>query len=41
MKDETLKYLYDIQDAVRAIIRFVEGKSFDDYTEDELIRSGV
>ena len=41
MKDETSKYLYDIRDAVLAITRFVKGMTFDVYTEDELIRSGV
>ena len=41
MKDETLKYLHDIREAVLAIIQFVEGKTFEAYTGDELIRSGV
>ena len=41
MKDEILKYLYDIREAASAIVRFVEGKTFEAYTGDELIRSGV
>ena len=41
MKDEILKYLHDIREAVLAIIQFVEGRTFETYTGDELIRSGV
>jgi uncharacterized protein with HEPN domain len=36
-----LKHLYDIKDAASAILRFVRGKPFDDYEQDELLRSGV
>jgi uncharacterized protein with HEPN domain len=41
MKDEVLKHLHDVRDAADAIRRFVAGKTFDDYTNDELLRSGV
>jgi uncharacterized protein with HEPN domain len=41
MEAEVLKYLRDIQDAASAIREFVRGKSFQDYSEDELLRSGV
>ncbi|PTL36631.1 hypothetical protein CLG94_02830 [Candidatus Methylomirabilis limnetica] len=41
MEDELLKYLYDIREAASAILRFVRGKTFDEYEQDELLRSGV
>jgi uncharacterized protein with HEPN domain len=41
MEDDILKYLYDIREAALAIFRFVCGKTFDDYEQDELLRSGV
>ena len=41
MEDELLKYLYDIKEAAAAILRFVRGKTFDDYEQDELLRSGI
>ena len=41
MEDEILKHLHDLREAAWAITRFVRDKSFDDYTEDELLRSGV
>ncbi len=41
MEDEVLKHLYDTKEAALAITRFVNGKSFDDYEGDELLRSGV
>ena len=41
MKDDLLKHLYDIREAASAIFRFVFGKSFADYEQDELLRSGV
>lgn len=41
MEDDLLKHLYDIKAAAAAILRFVCGKTFDDYEEDELLRSGV
>ena len=41
MEDEILKHLRDIKDAAVAIRQFVWGKSFQDYSRDELLRSGV
>jgi uncharacterized protein with HEPN domain len=41
MKDDILKHLHDIREATLAISRFVNGKTFDDYMHDELLRSGV
>lgn len=41
MEDDLLKHLYDIKEAASAILRFVRGKTFDDYERDELLRSGV
>jgi len=41
MADELLKHLYDIREATAAIFRFVRGKTFDDYAQDELLRSGI
>lgn len=41
MDAEILKYLYDIKDAASAILEFVHGKSYDDYRDDELLKSGV
>ena len=41
MDAEILKYLYDIQDATSAILKFVQDKTYDDYQEDELLKSGV
>ena len=41
MEDELLKYLYDIREAASAILRFVRGKTFDEYEQDELLRGGV
>ncbi len=41
MKDEILKYLYDIREAASAILTFVAGKSFEEYETDDLLRSGV
>ncbi|MCF6149936.1 MAG: DUF86 domain-containing protein [Candidatus Kuenenia sp.] len=41
MKDEILKYLFDIREAALAIFQFVHGKKFEDYEQDELLRSGV
>mgnify|MGYP001566687017 FL=1 len=41
MKDEILKYLFDIKEAALAIFQFVHGKKFEDYEQDELLRSGV
>ncbi len=41
MEDELLKHLHDIREAAAAIKDFVAGKGFDDYSADELLRSGV
>jgi uncharacterized protein with HEPN domain len=41
MADERLKHLYDIREATAAIFRFVRGKTFADYEQDELLRSGI
>jgi len=41
MEDQILKHFHDIQEAASAIRRFVHGKIFDDYQNDELLRSGV
>jgi uncharacterized protein with HEPN domain len=41
MEAEVLKYLRDIQDAASAIRRFVCGRNFQEYSQDELLRSGV
>ena len=41
MRDEILKHLYDIKEAASAISRFITGKTFEDYEQDELLRSGV
>src|SRR5688500_5013968 len=41
MPPETAKLLYDMKHAAARIARFVTGKEFDDYLNDELLRSGV
>ena len=41
MRHETLKLLYDVELACQKITQFIEGKSFDDYTDDFLLQSGV
>ena len=41
MKDDLRKHLLDILEAAKAIKGFVAGKSFKDYSTDELLRSGV
>lgn len=41
MEDQILKHLHDIREAARAIARFVRGKKFEDYQQDDLLRSGV
>ena len=41
MEDDLLKHLYDIKEAASAICRFVRGKTFEDYGQDELLRSAV
>ena len=41
MKDEVFAHLHDIVQAGKAVRRFVDGRSFDDYTSDEQLRSAV
>ena len=41
MKDDVLKHLHDIIEAARLVARFVGDKTFGDYMDDELLRSGV
>ncbi len=41
MKDDLLAYLDDITRSGRAIRAFVAGCTFEDYSSDELFRSGV
>jgi uncharacterized protein with HEPN domain len=38
---ETKKYLFDIAEACDLIARFTDGKSFEDYHNDPLLRSAV
>lgn len=41
MLPDAAKYLWDAQQAAAKALRFVAGKSFDDYLADELLRSAV
>jgi uncharacterized protein with HEPN domain len=41
MDDETAKYFFDAAEACRAIEQFVDGKTFEQYTSDMLLRSAV
>jgi uncharacterized protein with HEPN domain len=41
MKDDLLAYLDDILRSGKAIKAFVAGCTFEDYSSDELLRSGV
>jgi uncharacterized protein with HEPN domain len=41
MPPETAQSLHDIKCAAERIARFVGGRSYDDYLNDELLRSGV
>ncbi|MEX0682822.1 MAG: HepT-like ribonuclease domain-containing protein [Dehalococcoidia bacterium] len=41
MRLEAKKYLYDVQQAEALIADFTEGKVFDDYERDALLRSAV
>jgi uncharacterized protein with HEPN domain len=41
MRPEIAKLLHDMKSASERVGRFVEGKTFNDYLSDELLRSGV
>lgn len=41
MHADARKLLWDAQQAVERVGRFTQGKTFDDYQADELLRSGV
>lgn len=41
MQPESAKYLWDIQEAGNLILAFTEGKGFEDYLVDVLLRSAV
>ena len=41
MNERSLKYLYDALDAARAVVRFVEGRSFEDYCSNELLSAAM
>jgi uncharacterized protein with HEPN domain len=41
MHADSAKLLWDAQQAVLKIVRFTGGKSFDQYLNDDLLRSGV
>ena len=41
MKDDVLKELHDILEAASNIHRFLCGKKYEDYAQDELLRSAV
>ena len=41
MRLEARKYLYDILQAADRIIRFTDGKSYDEYAGDEMLSSAV
>lgn len=41
MPPETAKLLHDMKQAAERIARFVANKTFEDYVNDELLRSGV
>jgi len=41
MELEAKKLIYDVDQAVRLIVEFTQGKEFEDYTDDSLLRSAV
>lgn len=41
MRREAKKYLFDIATAARRIMSFTEGKTFQDYQDDAMLRSAV
>jgi uncharacterized protein with HEPN domain len=41
MNREEKKYLFDLQTAGNLVLKFAQGKTFDDYASDDLLRSGI
>lgn len=41
MKPETLKYAWDVQNAIDLIGRFINGKTLQDYEQDAMLKSAV
>jgi uncharacterized protein with HEPN domain len=41
MQPETNKYVWDATEAARRILRFTQGKTLNDYQNDELLRAAV
>ena len=41
MRRESAKYLFDVQMAAEALLRFVSGSTLSDYQQSELMRAGV
>ena len=41
MRPESRKYLYDVSKAAELLSWFTEGKTFDDFSEDQLLQSAV
>jgi len=41
MQRDPRAYLWDAREAAAAILEFVEGKTFEDYARDRLLRSAV
>jgi uncharacterized protein with HEPN domain len=41
MQHDPRKYLWDVLSAIRAIEEFLQGKTFEDYSSDLLLKSGV
>lgn len=41
MRLESKKHLEDMRQAANLIMKFIKGKTFDEYLEDDLLRSGV
>lgn len=41
MPRDPKKYLYDVHEAAKRIVRFIADKDFADYEQDELLRSAV
>jgi uncharacterized protein with HEPN domain len=41
MRLESTKYLYDISEAAKLALQFIQGKNFFDYVSDAMLRSAV